>query len=430
MKSQMTYTGGESFNLRDVLLQGRKMSFQERLGFFSGFMEDLVSRHESLYMREALSAADREVEILDPVTGERKKMLMFGSNNYLGLANHPEVCRKVREAIGEYGVGIGGPPLLNGYTRLHRELEERLSAFKGTEDTLIFSTGFGANLGLLSGLAGPHDTVLYDDYSHASFCDGLKLCGAKAIRFGHNDVAGLAALLDKQSAAARGDMFVGVEGVYSMDGDLAPLDKIAQLCRRHGAFLLVDDAHGTGILGDRGSGTVEHFGLDGQVAAIMGTFSKTFSVVGGFVSAAKPIIQYLRFLARSYMFSASLPPVVVAAVLAGLEVIEKQPELRQRLHANVGYLAAGLRHLGLEVHPQAAIIALRVPEGINIRRAALQFHQAGLFVNSVEYPAVPINQQRFRLSLMATHTQADLDRLLSCIEKIWASFPQTDLRAA
>jgi len=420
----MKYTGGENFDLHDMLIRGRKLSFSDRVRYFSGFLGELIQKRQSLYMRPITSPADREVEVFDPFTGKPKKMLMFGSNNYLGLANHPYVLEQVQNAIRQYGVGIGGPPLLNGYTSPHRQLEERLSALKNTEDTLIFSSGYGANVGLVTGLANPEDTVIYDEFSHASFCDGLKMMGGKSFRFHHNDLSSLTALLKKHTDLSSNDTFVGVEGVYSMDGDLAPLDKIVPLCKRNGAILLVDDAHGTGVMGKRGRGTAEHFEVEGEVDVIMGTFSKTFGAVGGFVSAAKPVIDYLRFFARSYMFSASLPPVIIAAVLAGLDVIEREPELLRQLRDNVQYAAAGFQKLGFSINPQAAIIALRVPETMNIRKAAYRFHEKGIFVNSIEYPAVPVNQQRFRISMMATHTKEDINRLLECAEEIWSEVRQ------
>ncbi|MFQ5798711.1 MAG: aminotransferase class I/II-fold pyridoxal phosphate-dependent enzyme [Bacteroidota bacterium] len=426
MKRNERYEGCGNFNLRDVLLKGRKLTLVDRANYFSRFLGVETATHHSLYMRPLASASDREVEIIDPVTGKPKKMLMFGSNNYLGLANHPCVREQVFKAINKYGVGIGGPPLLNGYTNLHCELEERLSTFKHAEDTLIFSTGYGANVGLLTGLVNGSDVVLYDEYSHASFCDGLAMGGKNSLRFHHNDLDELAVLLDEHPASSAGDTFVGVEGVYSMDGDLTPLDKIVPLCKKHGAILIVDDAHGTGVMGKSGRGTAEHFGVEEMVDVTMGTFSKTFAVVGGFVSASKPFIDYLRFFARSYMFSASLPPVIIATVLAGLDVIEREPQRLEQLRDNVHFAAEGLQKLGLIVHPQAAIIALRVPRTMNIRQAAYRFHEAGIFMNSIEYPAVPINQQRFRISIMATHTREDINRLLECVEDVWSRFSRQE----
>lgn len=420
MSTHESYKGGENFDLHQILLKGRSLPLRDRVEFFDSFLNGLEANREILYMRCITSAADREVTVVDPYTGKSKQMLMFGSNNYLGLANHRYVREYAQRAIREYGAGIGGPPLLNGYTSLHRELEERLAALKGTEDALIFSTGYGANVGLVTGLMNAGDKVLYDAYSHASFTDGMKMAGIQSSKFPHNDINRLQKMLDLHRGSLQNDVFVGVEGVYSMDGDLSPLNVLVPMCKRYGAILVVDDAHGTGVLGAHGRGTAEHFGVEGEVDVTMGTFSKTFAVVGGFVAASKPIIEYLRFFARSYMFSASPPPAVIATVLAGLDVLEHEPELISALRDNVNYAAEGLRSLGFNVDPQAGIIPLRVPVGMNIRQAAYKFHEAGIFMNSIEYPAVPVSKQRFRISLMATHTKQDIDRLLEAVAAVWA----------
>lgn len=413
-----THANGENFDLRQVLLRGRTLRLRDRTEFLGAFLGELNNRRENLCLRTVSSAADRQVSVIDPYTNRPKTMLMFGSNNYLGLANHPYVCKRAEEAVRKYGVGVGGPPLLNGYTGLHRELEERLAALKGAEDALVFSSGYGANVGLVTGLMNTGDTVLYDAYSHASFTDGITMSGVQSHRFPHNAIDRLASMLALPRAAGT-DTFVGVEGVYSMDGDLAPLDRILPMCNAHGAILIVDDAHGTGVMGPAGRGTAEHFGIEGRVDVTMGTFSKAFAVTGGFVASSKPITDYLRYFSRSYMFSASLPPVVIASVLAGLDVIEREPGLLQRFRDNVCYAARGLSGIGFELDPPAGIIPLRVPAGMNIRKMAAAFHDRGIFVNSVEFPAVPVSQQRFRISIMASHTRDDIDRLVEAVGEVW-----------
>jgi glycine C-acetyltransferase len=406
------YKGGENFDLRDILLKGRKMSFHKKLDFFSEFIKGLTTRNEMQHMRCITSAADRQVDVIDSFTGHVKPMLMFGSNNYLGLANHPYAKEYVTGIINKFGVGIGGPPLLNGYTILHKELEERLAAIKGCEDALIFSSGYGANVGLITALLNNNDLVIYDKYSHASFTDGLKMSGAQGIHFPHNNVKELEKCLTRLETESNRNTFVGVEGVYSMDGDIAPLDKIVPMCKSNNAILILDDAHGTGVMGKNGRGTAEHFGMDGEVDISMGTFSKTFA-------ASKPVINYLRFFARSYMFSASAPPTVIASVLAGLDVLENEPELLKNLKHNIDYTAQRISELGFESNSITPIFPLKVPEGMNIREAAFKFHQRGIFLNSIEYPAVPVSQQRFRISIMATHTKEDIDKLMTAIEEIW-----------
>lgn len=421
MSTHEPYRGGENFDLRQMLLCGKRLHLAEKTAMFTAFLDDLAAHNHFLQMRCITSAADREVTVIDRQSGLPKKMLMFGSNSYLGIANHPYVKERVQRAIEKYGVGIGGPPLLNGYTELHRRLEERLAALKGAEDAMIFPAGYSANVGLVTGLVNDTDTVLYDSYSHASFCDGMKLSGVNSAHFPHNNMTRLKRLLEVHRQRTDQDLFVGVEGVYSMDGDLAPLDVIVPLCKSHNAILIVDDAHGTGVMGAHGRGTAEHFGLEGQVDITMGTFSKTFSATGGFVAASKPIINYLRFFARSYMFSASLPPTVIATVLAGLDVMEREPERFRQLWDNVAYASDGLRKLGFTLNAETPIVPLIVPVGMDLREAAHRFHEAGIFVNSIEYPAVPIAQQRFRVSLMATHTRQDIDRLLEVVGEIWSS---------
>jgi glycine C-acetyltransferase len=419
MTHEQEYSGGENFDLREMLLRGRHMRLDDRTRFFSGFLKDLEEHGELLTCRCIASAADREVQVADPAVGATRPMLMFGSNNYLGLATHPHLRARAEAALRDFGAGVGGPPLLNGYTVLHRELEQRLAALKGTEDALLFSSGYAANVGLTNGLMQKTDTVYFDAYSHASFCDGMKMAGVQAHSFPHNDLVTLRAMLAAGRHNRAGDCYVAVEGVYSMDGDLAPLPGLVTLCREFDAVLLVDDAHGTGVMGASGGGTAEHFGIEGDIAISVGTFSKTFAVTGGFITGPKPVIDYLRYFARPYMFSASLSPVIVATVLAGLDVLAQEPERIWHLRQNIAYTAACLNREGFDVHPQTAIVPLIVPEWMDIRRASRLFHEKGIFVNSIEYPAVPVTQQRFRISIMATHTGHDIEQLARTVREVW-----------
>ena len=402
-------------SFRDAQL---RLPLSDRTRSFSLFLNDLKARGEHSYFRLVSSPAGREVTVLDAETGAPTQLLMFASNNYLGLANHPYVRQKVKETIGTYGVGVGGPPLLNGYTKKMNELEERLAHFKHQEDALIFSTGFAANLGLMAAVTGPDDAIVFDALSHASLLDGLKLSDALHEKVAHNDVAALEKALS-QHAASAAQLFVAVEGVYSMDGDLAPLDRIVPLCKKYKALCLLDDAHGTGVLGSDGSGTAAHFGLEGEIDVSMGTFSKAFAVTGGFIAASREVVQYLRYFARSYMFSAALPPMNLAAVLAGIEVIEREPERRLRLLEQAEYAREKLGGFEFYARPQAAIIALKAPQWLDIRRANRALYQRGIFLNAIEYPAVAHHVQRFRISLMADHTRSDIDRLVSAIEDVW-----------
>ncbi|KAA1243615.1 pyridoxal phosphate-dependent aminotransferase family protein [Aquimarina sp. RZ0] len=418
-----TYQGGENIDLNTVLLMNRNSTFRDRIKHFNGMIKESIDEKSNLYRRVILSPAGSEVLVKDIYTHEPQKMLMFGSNNYLDLANHPLVLKKVKDAMSAFGFGIGGPPLLNGTTKLHAELEERLSYLKQAEDTLLFSSGYNANVGLVTALiSSKNDCVVYDEYSHASFFDGIKMAKASGTSFKHNNAADLEKILQDNTKLRGKNKFIAVEGVYSMDGDTAPLDKIVSIAKKHHAMTILDDAHGTLILGDQGHGTAEAYGVQKEIDITMGTFSKAFAVTGGFVSGSKELINYLRFFSRSYMFSASIPIPVVAGVLAGIEISENEPWHRQKLMENVTYAKEKLSKYGLVTAPEAAIITLSVPPTMNIRKASYGFHQKGIFINSIEYPAVPLNEQRYRISIMSSHTKSHIDRLVDTVDYVWNNF--------
>ncbi|WP_280294967.1 aminotransferase class I/II-fold pyridoxal phosphate-dependent enzyme [Nocardia abscessus] len=360
----------------------------------------------------------------DPATGATDELIMLGSNNYLGLGNEPSIVEAAIAAIREYGVGHGGPPLLNGTTTLHRRLEERLAELKGCEDAMVFSSGYAANVGWVTGLLRKGDVLLYDEQNHASLYDGIQLGRVRSMAFAHNDLRHLRhRLMQIRWRNPGANVVVAVEGVYSMDGDIAPLAEIRALCDAFGAWLAVDDAHGTGVLGARGHGTAEHFGLGpGAVELTMGTFSKVFAGTGGFVAGSRDLVDTLRFFARSYMFSAALAPSVVAAVLAGIDFLAAHPERVARLHDNVGYFVRGLRAMGFAVDPQTAIIPLLVPQRLAVADVVAALHREGVFVNGVEFPAVPRDQQRLRISMMATLTRDHLDHALDRIDVVARRF--------
>jgi glycine C-acetyltransferase len=411
----------ENFSLRDFM-QFQDLTIQEQARRFSQYFRQTQAAGLSMYMREAQGEASHRMHIKDPQSGEVRDMVMLGSNNYLGLTDHPLVKQRVRRAIDEFGIGAGGPPLLNGTSRIHRELEERLAALKGADDAMLFSSGFMANLGWVTALAGKQDLILFDELNHASLFDGLRMARCRAEGFGHNHLQDLTAKLVKARANGHLNIYVVIEGVYSMDGDLGCLPEIRLVCQEYGAILVIDDAHGTGVMGQGGAGTAEHFGLHGQIDLQMGTFSKTFGTTGGFLAARQDLIDFLRFFSRSYMFSAHLPPPVVASVLGGLEVMEREPERIEQLRANVKMLVEGLNGLGFGVTTASAIIPVMIPVGVDLRRLARRLHDMGIFANPVEYPAVPLDQQRLRLSVMATHTEADLQQTIRAFETVKSEF--------
>ncbi|MEM9996734.1 MAG: aminotransferase class I/II-fold pyridoxal phosphate-dependent enzyme, partial [Bacteroidota bacterium] len=397
--STTSKTNGSSLTVRDVLVRGRRLPLHERAALFSTWLAQIKAKSMAgVGSRVVGSPIGREVLVADR-DGVTQPMLMFGSNSYLGLIDHPYVRERVLAAIDAFGVGVGGPPLLNGYTTLHREAEERLAAFEGCEDAVLYGSGYSANVGVMSALPTPNDHILYDALSHASFIDGVRLGGTPLTSFPHNDMAALDAQLSAM-ADQPGERYVGVEGVYSMDGDYGPLDEVVALCKKHGAISVLDDAHGTGVAAPGGRGTATRFDVEGEVDVIVGTFSKAFGVSGGFAATTKDIADYLRLGSRAYVFSASLPPPTVAAVLAGLDLLDREPELHTRLMDNVRYLATGLRRLGFRVGGETAILPLPVPVGMDLRAAARAFHTRGIFLNHIEYPAVRVSQQRFRISVM------------------------------
>ena len=399
----------ENLNLRDFLPTSGKATLDERILNFQEFLGDLDRQGHLHYRRRIGSEADREVIVYDLLTQTKRPMLMFGSNNYLGIATHPHVRKRVAAAMDRFGTGLGGPPLLNGYTDLHAELESTLSSLKKTEDTLIFPCGFNATMGWLTALVQSDDVFFYDEYNHASLHQGLYATRCRKVPFRHNSLDDLERKLTLYRGGASNGWLM-VEGVYSMDGDLAPLPQLAELASQFNCRLVIDDAHGTGVLGADGSGTVNHFGVDG-VFLHLGTFSKSLAATGGFISGSKAVIDYLRFMSPQYMFSASLPPLLIAAVLGGLDVIQNEPDRRNRLHANVDYLVKRLNSFGILAASQSGIVPILILGQGRAREVARKIHERGIFLNSIDYPAVPYHQERLRISVMATHTIDDLNRL-------------------
>jgi 8-amino-7-oxononanoate synthase len=354
----------------------------------------------------------------DPVvTIDGKRLIMLGSNNYLGLASHPEVKAAAIAAIEQFGTGCAGSPLLNGSLTLHAELEARLAGFMKCEAALIFTTGFQVNLGVLSCLSGRHDNIFLDDLDHACIVDGVRLGFAKQIKFRHNDAADLEEKIVR-SGEGKGRLIV-VDGVYSMEGDLCPLPAIVDVKKRHNARLMVDDAHGIGVLGEHGRGTGEHFGVEDEVDLVMGTFSKSLACVGGFVAGERYVIDFIRHNARSQIFAASMPPASAAAVLKALDIVEREPERRHRLWENTRYMKAALDDLGYDTGEAASpVIPMVVGDDFTAFRMVADLHEEGVFANPVVSPAVPPGRAMIRTSYMATHTREHLDQALAALEVV------------
>lgn len=411
---------GENFSTEDFFKPGWD-NIEAKISFFSPYFSRMVE--DGFIMREAKGAAGKRLPVYDPTSKRDYDVYMLGSNNYLGLANEPFVKKRAIEAIETYGVGCGGPPLLNGTTDLHRRLERKLAETKRCEDALVFSSGYAANIGWCTALLGRTDCLVHDALNHASLFDGIRMGRFEAIPFAHNSVDDLRTkLMQIRWKRPYTNVIVCVEGVYSMDGDVAPLPEIRSLCNKYGALLAIDDAHGTGVLGEKGHGTPEHFGIEGLIDIVMGTFSKTFAVSGGFVAGTREMVDYLRWFARSYMFSAAITPPVAASVLAGIEFLEEHPERIRKLHDNVAHFVGGLRAMGFDVTCETAIVVVPVPPHVNIRTLVSRLHQEGVFVNGISYPAVPRNRQRLRISMMATFETEELDEALAAMERVAREF--------
>ncbi len=378
------------------------------------------------------------------VTMEGAERIMLGSNNYLGLTGDERVLDGAREALETYGTGLTGSRLLNGTIPLHIELEREIAEWIGAEDALVFTTGHQTNLGTIGTILGPGDTVIADSGDHASILDGCIQSKAKLRAFRHNRIDKLERALERATGDG-GGILVAVDGVFSMEGDIAPVDQIAALCAAHGARLLVDDAHGAGVLGARGSGTPELLGVEDQVDLRTGTFSKSLASCGGFVAGNADVIDYLRVSARAYLFTASAVPAAVGAALAALRIIRSEdgPPLFSAVLDNARYLRDGLEQLGFAVvapqqlsSPTAQLDAPGVVDGNIVTpivpvvvgddwKAVLLWralYDAGVFVNTALHPAVPPSGALLRTSVMATHDRETLDRALAAFESVMASF--------
>ncbi len=354
----------------------------------------------------------------DPeVIVEGRKMIMLGSNNYLGLTSHPKLKEAATKATQEFGVGCVGSRFLNGTLTLHVELEERLAKFCRKEAALVFSTGMQTNLGAISALAGKRDVIITDKYDHASIIDGCRLSYGHMKRYRHNDMHDLERVL--QSPADGGGALVAVDGVFSMEGDVCDLPAIVELAKKYGARVLVDDAHGIGVLGSRGAGVADYFGLDDEVDIIIGTFSKSFACVGGFVAAAETVVHYLKHFARSMIFSASLPPANAASVIAALDIIENEPERRERLAEVAEKMRAGFQNLGYDTGESTTpIIPVIVGDDLTARTMWRKLFDAGIFTTPIMTPAVPENRALIRVSCMATHTDEHVEKVVEVFEKV------------
>ena len=362
------------------------------------------------FFRKLQSPQDSEVVV------NGKRVIMIGSNNYLGLTNHPRVKEAAIKAIEEYGSGCAGSRFLNGNLEIHEELEKKLARFFRKEAALVFATGYQTNLGAIPALVGRNDVAIIDKYDHASIIDGCRLSFGKVQKFRHNDMDDLERVLEGTKGKRS---LIIVDGVFSMEGDIADLPAIVRLAKAYGARIMVDDAHGIGVFGKGGRGTAEHFDLENEVDLIMGTFSKSLAAIGGFIAGSSDVVNWIKHLGRSMIFSASLPPSLVASVSTALDIIEEQPELRTQLWRNTHKMLKGYKTLGYDTGTsETPIIPILIKDTMKTYQMCKLLFENGVFVNSIISPAVPPGRELLRTSYMATHTEEQLDKVLAAFEKV------------
>lgn len=374
---------------------------------------DLPQRAKAagIYPYFRMIESDQDTEVI--ING--KKVLMFGSNAYLGLTNHPKVKEAAINAIKKYGTGCAGSRFLNGTLDIHVALEKRLAEFVGKEDAIIYSTGFQVNLGVVSCLTGREDYILWDELDHASIIEGHRLSYSTKLKYKHNDMDSL----EKQLQKCESDKIklIVIDGVFSMEGDVAHLPEIVALAKKYNASVMVDEAHGIGVLGKQGRGTCNHFGVTDDVDLIMGTFSKSFASIGGFIASDAEVINYLRHNSRSYIFSASNTPAATAAADAALDIMLSEPERMEHLWKITNYALDGFRNMGCEIgQTSTPIIPLFIRDNDKTFQVTCELFEAGIFVNPVVSPAVAPQDTLIRFSLMATHTEEQLNKAMDAIQ--------------
>jgi glycine C-acetyltransferase len=351
------------------------------------------------------------------VTIDGRRVLNFCANNYLGLANHPRLRAAAQEAIDRFGIGPGAVRSIAGTTSLHVALEDRLAAFKHAEACITFQSGFTANLATIPALVGPEDVIFSDELNHASIIDACRLSRATVVRYAHNDTGDLQRRIAETQTYRR--RLIVSDGVFSMDGDIAPLDRLCAIAEEHGIILMVDDAHGEGVLGARGRGIVDHFGLHGRVHVEVGTLSKAFGVVGGLVAGRKPIVEWLRQRGRPFLFSSAMTAPDVAACLEAVAILEESDELVQRLWRNAAIMREALQQMGYDTgHSQTPIVPLMLGEAPLAQAFSRRLFEHGLFAMAIGYPTVPLGKARIRVMNSAAHDEADLEQALDIFARV------------
>jgi glycine C-acetyltransferase len=381
---------------------------------FNDFTDDIRKRGHYFWRRISTNASGPIRDVIDPNTGKLCRMIYLASNDYLNLTNHPAVVKAGLEAIEQYGAGSGSVPLLGGSTDLHQRLEQVTADFKSCEAAVSYTSGFSSNASTLYSLLNKRDVAILDRLVHTSIIFGCKNTNMEV--FSHNNMESLEKKLIKVRGKYRNCMVV-VDGVYSMDGDIAPLDQIVDLAHAYGAYVMVDDAHASGVIGKNGKGTAEYFNIEGKVDIVAGTYSKALGVVGGFIATNKNLCEYIRHYSVGYMFSTGMPPQLAGSIIAAMEVVQKEPQLREQLWTNIEYFKAGLKALDLDIgNSQTAIFPVITGSEQKAKELTWFMQERNVYVNPVFYPAVHRTKSRIRMSIMANHTQQQLAEVLTVLE--------------
>jgi len=395
---------------KDNSILGKVFDFKEEMALHEQCELNVYKKHPQL------SACDREVNVFNRYSQKVVKEIMFGSNSYLGATIFPEAIQKAIEVTKEFGVGSGSVPLLTGTSIYQNELESMIAKISGFDDAILFSSGYTANLGVISGLMRSNNLIIHDKLDHASLLDGTILSGAKMLRYKHGDVKDLEKLLKENASVYPNGIIVVTDGVFSMDGDIAKIPEILDVTKKHNAILLIDEAHATGVIGHKGAGTLSHYGIEDKENIILtGTLSKAIGAVGGYIAGSQDIINYLRVYARSNMFSTSLPPSVCASAIEIYKVMQNT-DIVEKLKRNAAYLQDKLRHAGFNIlNTETPIIPLVVGDQRILTKMAKDAFDNGFIINPIVPPAVPANLTRFRITVMASHTKEDMDQLVNLL---------------
>lgn len=410
-------SGLDNKNLSDFLYFPSD-NLSDKTELFSQYFNRSVFDKYEMFSYYLDNKSSHLTDFVNIISKEKKEMIMMGSNNYLGLTEHPDVIKAGCEAMMKYGTGNGSGAMVGGTLSIHKKLESELAEFTQKEDAIIFNSGYSSNLGIISGLLRPQDVVINDVFNHASIFDGGALSTAKRLVYNHNDILSVERILKRAELKYNGKLFA-VNGVFSSNGEIANLKEIIKLAKKYNCMMLVDEAHGLGILGENGIGASEYHGVLKDVDIYMGTMSKSLAGVGGFASAKKEIINYLRFYSHPYLFSTNIPPSVAGSVSMALHLIRNDSSIRENLFFNINYFKNGLKKLNLEIgNTEAAIVPIYIPDQSVLFRFSKKLFERGVYHNVFSYPAVPMGGSLLRFGIMATHTEKELRKVLDIIEKI------------